>query len=332
MKDVAELAGVSVSTVSRVINGNFPVEQATIERVERAVKKLGYTPNLLAKGLRTKTGFFVGFIVPKIRRLHALSILLDSAEQSALTHGWSLILGSTRNNRGIEKKVVTNLIKRHVDGIILYGMEKDCASAELLKGTSIPTVFIHWKAKDQSFSCVNVDNRKAGQLAAQHLIDLGHSRVGCVTGLQRYFFCEQRLRGFEEALKVNRISFDPDLVFEGDFTVQSGVRAAEYFLQQKKKPTAVWCANDLMAIGIIKGLNRHGLKVPQEMSVVGMDDSFYSELSTPALTTIRQPFEAMCEQAFELIRSEKESSQRVAATILLEPTLIVRESTARARE
>ncbi|MEW5814452.1 MAG: LacI family DNA-binding transcriptional regulator [Spirochaetota bacterium] len=326
IKDVAKLAGVSISTVSRVINKNVPVDTKTQECVEKAILRLNYRPNLLARGLRKKTGYLIGFIVPELYRLHASTILADAAERSAFSFGYNLILGCTHHDPDIEEKLIDSLIKRHVDGIIAYAVEDDRRFVHVFKNTSIPVVFINWKPQERTIPCVLVDNYKAGQLAAQHLLSLGHTKVGCVTGLMKHFFCAERLRGFRETLKLNSIELEQVSVFEGNYWIESGREAAGYFLHKARSVTAIWAQNDLMAAGMIQELNRRNIKVPNEMSIIGMDDSFYAQILTPALTTIRQPFEAMCEKAFVLINNMKVQSNR---TFLMDPELVIRETTSK---
>lgn len=327
LKDVARLAGVSISTVSRVINKNIPVDEKTRERVEEAIRKVRYKPNLLAKGLRLKSGHLIGLVVPEIAHT-TFAIFIKYIEESVTQYSFSMLLGNNRNDPEIEERFIDTLIRRSVDGIIFCRVSDQSRIFKILDRTNIPIVIIDRALDREDIPSVVLDNYLAGQIAAQYLLRLGHRRVGCVTGPLNITLCRERLRGFRDTLKGEGIDLEEGRIFEGDFKFESGLVAVDVFLEREVRLTAIWAQNDLMAVGVLKQLKRKGFRVPEQMSVMGMDNIQLCEMIVPSLTTISQPFQAMCEKAVEMIFQQK-TEQLQEKRVVLDPTLVVRESTTR---
>ncbi len=329
MKDVARLAGVSPSTVSRVISQKIPVDERTQKRVEEAIKKLNYRPNLLAKGLRLRSGHFIGLVVPEFIPLHAFANIIKYTEESAASHEFNLILGNHHDNADIEERFIDSLIRRSVDGIIFSRVSDESRVLKILHERNIPIVIIDRVLEDESIPSVVLNNYRAGELAARHFVDLGHQHVACISGPLNIALCRERIRGFRHVLQSHHVLLQDELIFEGDFKLESGVRGTMSILQNHKEVTAIWAHNDLMAAGVIKELYRRGLNVPEDMSVLGMDDVSLAKILTPELSTIKQPFQAMSEKAVKMIVMQKEHAALDEKRVVLEPTLVARETTAR---
>jgi DNA-binding LacI/PurR family transcriptional regulator len=327
MKDVAKLSGVSESTVSRVINQNIPVDEATRLRVEEAIGKLNYKPNLLAKGLRIKSSRIIGLVVPEIVH-HTFSSFIQFIEESTLARGYALIVGNHKDDPEIEESFIDGLIRRHVDGIIFSRVSDESRVMKIISRSQVPVVVIDRAAEKEELASVVLDNRKAGILAGEHLVGLGHTRIGCIAGPLKIPLCRERLAGLREVLDRHGQSIPEDAVIEGDFKFESGIQAAEEILLNHPEITAIWAQNDLMAVGALKFLTNTGRTVPRDISLMGMDDIGLARMISPALSTISQPFEEICEKAVELLLSQKNGNGSSARKIVMDPGVVVRESTA----
>jgi DNA-binding LacI/PurR family transcriptional regulator len=327
LRDVAKLADVSISTVSRVINRMVPVQDATRKRVEEAVRALDYKPNLQAMGLRLRRSHLIGLVVPEIIH-HTFASFIQYLEESAVARGYNLIVGNHKDDPSLEESFIDMLVRRNVDGIIFSRVSDESRIMKIIDKNQISVVVIDRAAERESLPSVVLDNYRAGQLAGNHLGSLGHRAVACLTGQQKISLCRERLAGFRDALSRHGVDLPVDAVFEGDFKFESGIAGAQAVLDRHPEITAIWAQNDLMAVGALKYLQSIGRSVPREMSLVGMDDNPLARMITPALTTITQPFEQICEKAVELLLSAKNGNGSVPSKIVTDPDLIIRDSTA----
>ncbi len=327
MKDVAKLAGVSVSTVSRVVNSNFVVEETTRRKVEDAIKKVNYKPNLLARGLRSKSGHMIGLAVPEI--LHqTFTHFIKYTEESAVKNGLNLIIGNTHNNAEIEEDFIISLLQRNIDGIILSRVSDKSRILHIVRD-NVPFVVLDRALEVEDIPTVILNNFHAGELAAEHLIGLGHKKIGCVTGPLDIALSRDRLNGFKSVLKSHEIELPDNMIYEGDFKYQSGVDAIDYFLHQRINLSAIWAQSDLMAIGIMNRIRKANIQIPRDFSILGMDNISFSEIKSPPLTTIAQPYEKMCQTAIDMLIKQKAGKQLERMKEVLKPELIIRETTAR---
>ncbi len=326
MKDVAKLAGVSGATVSRVINGSMPVDTATRERVQLAIQKLDYRPNLLAKGLRSKSGHLIGLVLPEIVH-YTFASFVQYIEECCVDSGYNLIIGNHKNNPDLEESFIDNLIRRHVDGIIFSRVSDDSRALQLLGGADVPVVVVDRTLDSEKVASVVLDNRRAGMLAGEHLAALGHKQIACVTGPLRIALCRERLHGFVEALSAAGIGLPQERIIEGDFKFEAGLRAAEALFADRQGPTAIWAQNDLMAVGLMRYLNCRGILVPGDVAIVGMDDVSLATMISPSLTTVVQPFAKMSSEAVGLLLRQIASRERLQEKIVVQPTLAIRETT-----
>jgi DNA-binding LacI/PurR family transcriptional regulator len=326
MKEVAKLADVSISTVSRVINENIPVDENTKKRVLDAIDQLNYKPNLLAKGLRVKSGHLIGFIVPEIS-LHPFVNLINSMEEYVVSKEFNLILANTKNDPNIEEMQIDRLIRRNVDGVVITRVSDESRVIDIIDRSNIPFVVVDRELEMQESLSVVLDNYKAGELAARHLIELGHRQFACITGPLNIKLCRERLKGFKDTLSENDIGLSEERIFEGNFKFNSGIKGMEHFLRHQLPITALWAQNDLMAVGCLKVLQHNGIRVPEDMSLIGMDDLEIARMITPTLTTINQPFKQMSKEAVDMLLRKKSGQEVKPKKIVLQPQLIKRSST-----
>ena len=325
MKDVATIAGVSVSTVSRVINNTRPVDENTRRQVIDAIEKVSYRPNLLASGLRSKSGNLIGLAVPEISE-HSFDMFIKYTEERVRANRFGLILGDVHNDPNDEADFIDHLIRRNVDGIIFIRVSDDSRALDMLDRTDIPYVVLDRGLFSAAAPTVVMDNHQCGSLAGGHLTSLGHREIACVTGPLNVPLCRLRLAGFVSALESEGVTLRESNIFEGDFTFEGGIALAKSVVERQPRVTAVWAQNDLMAIGILAGLHDLGYSVPEQLSVVGVDDIGAGNMVRPRLTTVRQPVEAMSAAAVDLLLRQRELGERLSEQIIMPTELLVRES------
>lgn len=330
MKDVAELAGVSVSTVSRVISGRIPVDESTAERVRQAIANLDFRPNLLASGLRSKSGRLIGLVVPGV--YEPFASIIDLLERATARRGYSLLIGNSRSRQDVEERFVDNLIRRHVDGIIFTPISHETQVMSHLLASELPIVWFDRVSDDRRVLSVRLDNTEAGRIAGRYLTARGHRSLAVITGPQNVDLSHERLKGFLDGARENGVEVPVDHIYQGDFTFEAGVRTVESLLNSGKPVTAVWAQNDLMAIGLLKGLSARGVRVPHDISVMGMDGIPFTRMVHPELTTVSQPLDDMCEMLVTKVLEYKRFIRDNKLHTVFEPRLVERGSVAAPRE
>ena len=326
--DVAKLAGVSTATVSRVINLPETVRNKTREKVTRAMKICNYKYNALARGFVTKQSNTIGLIIPTINNpvfAESTSGVQDYANQRKI----QVILGNTYYSNEQEKNLVQTLREKQVDGLIITSTNPKGAIIKSLTDEGFPFVLLYSTVRKGSVSAVGIDNYQGGYQATDHLVKLGHERIGMVAGSfaisDRSF---HRWHGYRQCLKDHNIAYDKALLAQTDYSLTSGRDSMKKMLSFKKPPTAVFCSNDFLALGAMKGARELGLDLPEDLSIVGFDDIPIASYVIPELTTIRQPAYEMgklgAELLFQCIQKQTKSVQ-----LMLNSSLIIRESTTR---
>ena len=285
--DIAEQARVSISTVSRVINGTAPVAEQTRERVLNVITRLGYKPNLFAQGLAGGQSKTIGVLTQLIGSPFYDVILrgiLNSIEGSS----YSLLFADGGWNAEKDRLAINMFMQRQVDGLIII---KGHSSEELLVeiGSEIPIIIVGREIPDLKEQCISFDDLDAAFKATNYLIESGHLRIAHITGLLNHQDAIERRDGYLKALKEAGIDPNPELIIEGDFTEPSGRMAIEMLLMRGHVFSAIFAANDQMAYGARLALHRHGLRVPEDVSIVGFDDQAPSAYMIPPLTSIRRP-------------------------------------------
>jgi DNA-binding LacI/PurR family transcriptional regulator len=327
LRDVARQAGVSVATASRVASGLENVRSETRERVERAMRELLYVP----AGRRPATGV-IGLLLPDLEN-PIFPALAQALEKCATESGFASILCSTTSAAFREVDYVHMLLDRQVDGMIFISCEMTNMSGEhdhyarlLEEGARI--VFVNGALNNLTVPSVGVDERLAGELATQHLIDLGHKRVGYIAGPEFYLPTQQKAAGRESALRAAGIDVDGELVAHGEFSVTGGRAALRNLLVSDRRPTGVICSSDLMAIGVLQEAEAQGLRVPNDLSVVGFDGIDATRWTNPPLTTVEQPIEDIAETAVNALQTLISEPGKPLPDSLFRPRLAVRGSTA----
>lgn len=329
MKDVAEQAQVSVSTVSYVLNNRGQVSEARRARVLNAVRALDYIPNESARSLKRQSASTIGLVVPDLVN-EFFSRLARGVVRAAAMHDMLVVLCSAENSEEAEFGNSRLLRSRRVDGVI-YESGFHESPRSLLELQSLgPVVLVDERIPGLDLPAVVADGRRGAREVATHIVELGHRRVACIAGPETHWTSEQRLSGYREGLAMGGIDPDDMSVLTGDYEMKSGYELARAFLDVPKpqRPTAMLCANDLMAIGALEYCRESAINVPGDISIVGFDDIPTVQLLTPRLTTVRQPAYEMGMRAAELLISMVRGRNRPD---LLEPypvELVVRESTA----
>ena len=326
LREVARRAGVSVATASRVANGGFAVRPETRDRVERAMRELLYVP----PGRRDVTGL-IGVLVPELAN-PIFPALAQAIETRAAPSGLASILCNTTGAAFREVDYVHMLLDRRVEGMIFISCEMtnlrgDHSHYAHLVAEGARIVFVNGAMHTLDVPSVGVDERTAGEIATQHLIDLGHERIGFVSGPQHYL--PTQLKGAGRASAMAGAGLEPDgLVSHAEFGIEGGGRALADLLARPVPPTAVICSSDVMAIGALHEAARQGLRVPDDFSIVGFDGIDATKWSVPELTTVEQPIAQIAETAVETLQSLIEQPERKLPNSYFRPVLRVRASTA----
>lgn len=333
IKDIASYTGFSVTTISLVLNNKAnKIPQHTKDLIMDAVKKLDYRPNQVAVGLVKKRTQTVGLIISDVSNVF-FSTLAKGVEDACRKQGWNLILCNTNDVHERDLSYIEVLAAKGVDGVIFCmsrdsDKEKARESIELLKKLKIPFVMIDRYLEEADCSSVIVNHVQGGYAAAKHLLELGHRRIGCVTGPLSLQDSKERFVGYQKALQEYGITFEPGWIFEGNYDWESGMKAAEYFAEEKPDVSAIFAFNDMSAYGVYNGLKKKGYLVPGDISLIGYDDIFFSEILDVPLTTVRQPVYDMGVEGVKLLLEEVDSGVHTKKCITFQPSLVVRESAA----
>jgi DNA-binding LacI/PurR family transcriptional regulator len=327
LRDVAEQAGVSLATASRVVSGLDNVRSETRERVERAMRDLLYVP----PGRRPATGM-IGLLVPSLEN-PIFPALAQAMEERATEAGFASILCNTTAAAFREVDYVHMLLDRGADGMIFINCEMTNLRGEhdhyaRLVDEGARIVFVNGALNSLNVPSVAVDERSAGELATQHLIELGHERIGYVAGPDHYLPTQQKASGRERALRAAGLAPDGLVVHAEDFTIEEGRHGLHALLELKAPPTGVICSSDLMAIGAIQEAAEQGLSVPHDLSIVGFDGIEATAWTNPALTTVEQPIEEIAETAVNALRTMIDAPAKPLPDSFFRPLLRERASTA----
>ncbi|MFV9568200.1 LacI family DNA-binding transcriptional regulator [Thermoanaerobacter mathranii] len=325
IREVAKRAGVSVATVSRVLNGSDSVSEETKERVLKAIKELNYHPNLLGRNLRRAETRMILALMPNVSNPFYARVV-KGIEDVAHKNGYNVMLCNTDSDINREKAYLELLKNRLADGVIF--MAPVMSKEELtLIGQNYPVIQCCEYIEGAGVSYVSIDNFSAAYKAVRHLIGLGHKRIGMISCENELVSTKQREAGYRKALEDSGLEFDEKLMKYGDYSFKSGVRAAKQLLAMEERPTAIFAISDIMAIGAIRAIKEEGLKVPEDIAVVGFDDISFASMYDPMLTTISQPKYDLGCVAMELLIKHISGKLEEPQRIFLEHELIIREST-----
>lgn len=324
MRDVAKAAGVSVGTVSNYINRSEPVAAATAVRIQAAIDALGYRVDVTARAFRTGQTYTIGLVVPTITNPYFAEVA-RAVTHDLWQHGFQTFLCDADADPTRERTFLEQLASRRVDGVLLIHCGDAVELGRLAEHLDVPTVFLDRAVPDQH--AVETDNRLGGELAARHLIDLGHRRVGVLAGGHLVANIGERIEGFDRTFASMSVETPEPPIVVGPQALELGYRIDE-LLRHEPRPTAVFATNDIVAIGAWRTLVELGVRVPEDVSLIGFDDIEMSRLTVPALTTVAQDKPAIGREAAALLLSVIRGEARTPELRRVAPRLVVRGSTA----
>jgi DNA-binding LacI/PurR family transcriptional regulator len=331
LHELAKAAGCSVSTVSRALTvGPHPVNDATRERIIALANQLGYRPNMTARGLKMDRTFTIGLVVYNIASPFT-PVLIRGIQEYLKQHDYFSIIISTDWDPDLESEAVHQLISRSIDGVIFVESWRDEVNPTLDLANK-PYVYVYRLFNGNYANSVLLDDRHGARLAVEHLVNLGHRRIAFINGPQGWNSSIERLAGYRDVLAQSGIPYDPALVAEGNWEVQSGYPATKKFLAMADRPTAIFAANDFMALGAIYTIQDAKLSVPEDIAVVGYDDRDIASFSKPTITTICPPGFEMGRLAAQLMINRLENQAEIQDPIRVQGKLIIRESCGAAQD
>jgi LacI family transcriptional regulator/LacI family repressor for deo operon, udp, cdd, tsx, nupC, and nupG len=328
LRDVASKAGVSIATVSRVINGAPNISNETRVRVQKAMKSLNYRPSRIAKRLRSKSvsGNLVGVLVPDISNPFYIDVL-TGIEDYLLSHQYLLIMCNFSQNSDKEEMYVDALVSESVDGLIVAPANENDEKIMALEKDGIPFVCIDRGLSNVKADLVLVDNVKGAYEAVSFLLKQGYRRIAYISGLIEIPTSRQRESGYKLALEEFGVPFNEELVKYGDSGMLSGIRLTRELLAQDHRPDAIFTGNNLITLGALEAITESGLRIPQDIAIIGFDDMPFSGTLNPPLTAVRQPAYEIGRRAAELLYQRILEPDRPNVKIVLETELIIRKST-----
>jgi len=327
IKDIARRAGVSVATVSYVVNHNRYVSPELTERVVHAIEELGYSPNAIARSLRQKNTRMIGLIVPDSSNPFFAEIA-KGVEDAGYDKGYSVILCNSNAQTERELVYLDLLRSKRVDGIIFIATSMHVEHIRSFIKAGIPVVIFYRDIPSLDIDTFRIDNFQAGYIATRHLIQLGHREIACIQPASALTPSGQRVEGYKRAMEESGLQWDEALMPRGDNRVSGGKDAAQALVQSGRSFSAIFSTNDAMAIGAMRALRILGYRIPQTLSIVGVDDILLASFTEPPLTTVAQPkYEAGCQAVDFLIQRIESGYNQGPRNIQLEIKLIEREST-----
>ncbi|HGS4616050.1 TPA: substrate-binding domain-containing protein [Vibrio cholerae] len=326
MKDIARLAGVSTSTVSHVINKSRFVSDEIAERVNNAAQQLNYAPSALARSLKMNRTKTIGMLVTTSTNPF-FGEVVKGVERSCYHQGYNLILCNTEGDNQRMKASINTLLQKRVDGLLLMCSTLEGERLDVFdRYPDIPIVVMDWGPILFASDKIQDNSLQGGYMAAKHLIESGHKEIGCITGPLIRHQAQMRYEGYKRALAEAEIAMNPDWIVESDFECEGGYQAFEKLYERGKLPSALFVSNDMMAMGVIQAASQRGLRVPDDLSLIGYDDVHIAKFMTPALTTIHQPKYRLGKAAVDTLLYRLENPDTTAQVVQLEPTLVVRNS------
>lgn len=326
MKDVALKANVSTATVSRALMNPDKVSQATRNKVEQAAIDVGYLPNALGRNVKRNESRTILVIVPDICDPF-FSEIIRGIEVTAAEQQYLVLIGDCAHQNQQEKTFIDLIITKQIDGMLLLGSRLPFDASKEEQRNLPPMVMANEFAPELELPTVHIDNLTASFNAVHYLLELGHQRIACIAGPEEMPLCHYRLQGYVQALRRRGITVDPHYISRGDFSFEAGAAAMEQLLSQPVPPTAIFCHSDVMALGALSHIKRRGLKVPDDVSIIGFDDIALSQFCDPPLTTVAQPRYEIGRQAMLLLLDQLHGQTVVSGSRLLDCELVLRGTT-----
>lgn len=328
MKDVAEMAGVSTATVSRALMNPEKVSTVTRQKVEQAVLAVGYSPHALSRNIKRNESRTILVIVPDISDPFFADVI-QGIEHAAAQQGYLILIGDCAQQTQQERTFVNLIITKQIDGMLLLGSNLPFDASKEEQRNLPPMVMANEFAPELELPTVHIDNLTAAYEAVNYLHELGHKRIACIAGPESLPLSHYRwLQGYIQALRRNGITVDNDYIIRGDFSYEAGAQSFAALMELPHPPTAIFSHNDVMAVGAIWQAKQLGLRIPQDVSLVGFDDLKLSQFCDPPLTTVAQPRYQIGQQAMLLLLEQLQGHSVQSGSRLLDTELIIRESTA----
>lgn len=326
IKDVARLAGVSTTTVSHVINKTRFVAETTQEKVLDAVKQLNYAPSAVARSLKCNTTRTIGMLVTQSTNLF-FSEVIDGVESYCYRQGYTLILCNTGGIYEKQRDYIRMLAEKRVDGMLVMCSDLTEELLEMLEShPNIPKVIMDWGPETSQADKIIDNSEEGGYLATKYLIEKGHKAIACLSGHFVKAACQERIAGFRRAMAEANLPVNDDWILEGNFECDTAVLAADKILAMDTRPTAVFCFNDTMALGLMSRLQQRGVRVPQDMSIIGYDNIELAEYFSPPLTTVHQPKRRVGKNAFEILLERIKDKEHERRTFEMHPEIVERDT------
>ena len=324
MKDIARLAQVSTSTVSHVINGSRFVSDEIREKVMRIVAELNYTPSAVARSLKVRETKTIGLLVTATNNPFFAEVMAG-VEQYCQQHQYNLIIATTGGDGKRLQQNLQTLIHKQVDGVLLMcGDSRFQADMEL--EVSLPLVVMDWWFTELNADKILENSERGGYLATKSMVDAGHQKIGIITGNLIKSVAKNRLQGYKKALSEANIVLNPDWIVESHFDFEGGIVGAQKLLALSDRPTAIFCCSDTIAFGAYQAIQNLGLRIPQDISIMGYDDIELARYLFPSLSTISQPKAELGKLAVETLLQRIQEPNENYRTLVLEPACILRES------
>ncbi len=323
--DVAREAGVSYGTVSRVINDSPNVKPETRSKVKEVITRMGFVGNRNARSLVSGRSNVIGLLIPDLGTAY-IGEIIRGIDFELETAKYNLMLYTTHRRETKEAGYISSLIQSGVDGVILILPRNPANYLDRLRALNFPYVLVDHQGIDEQGPAVGATNFQGALDATEYLISLGHTNIAFITGSMDLGCAQERLAGYKSALEKHNIPVNQDWIIEGDFEQSAGYVGAKVLISQQNKPTAIFASNDMMAFGVMNAVRDMGLKIPNDISIIGFDDIFQSSQTMPGLTTVQQPLEQMGRKATKMLVEMMSEGEITSGKIELPTHLVIRDS------
>ena len=316
MKDIARRTGLGLATISSYFNGGNVREKNRI-KIEEAIEELHYEVNEVARGLKTNATRTIGVVIPELNNTFCAEII-TGMEDILRNHGYATIVCDCRTDKKLEREAVEFLIRRRVDGIINMPVDEEGNHLKRFQKTGKPIVLIDRKIQGIDCDSVLVDNKKAAEDAVHYFIERGHRNIGIIGGPEEVFTAQERMAGYCKALESAGIPVRESLIWHGDYTIQGGVRGLEELVQNNPEMTAVFVTNYEMTMGAMIGVNELGIRIPEQLSMIGFDNLQFARACNPKLTIVSQPTDGIAKEVAKVMLDRLENTGEASGELFSE--------------
>lgn len=316
MKDIARRTGLGLATISSYLNGGNVREKNRI-KIEEAIEELHYEVNEVARGLKTNATRTIGVVIPELNNTFCAEII-TGMEDVLRSHGYATIVCDCRTDKKLEREAVEFLIRRRVDGIINMPVDEEGNHLKRFQKTGKPIVLIDRKLQGINCDSVLVDNKKAAEDAVRYFIERGHQNIGIIGGPEEVFTAQERMAGYYKALESAEIPVSESLIWHGDYTIQGGVRGLEELVQNNPEMTAVFVTNYEMTMGAMIGVNELGIRIPEQLSMIGFDNLQFARACNPKLTIVAQPTDGIAKEVAKVMLDRLENTGEASGELFSE--------------